>query len=71
MVMTDWKSICWCRHDFNYHLTQINKPENNCTECNCKDYNENKQARWLSLNKEIIAIVICGGIIIIGLMSII
>lgn len=62
-----WKSMCYCGHHFEFHLTQIDKPENNCTECKCKDYHENKQARWFKLNWEGIVISICGGIIMAGL----
>ena len=67
--LSDLKQLCGCGHIW-YEHNHIDVDDSSCDNCNCKGYNENEQARWLYFNKEIIAIGICVGIIIFGLMSI-
>jgi len=55
--------ICWCGHNWNSHLTQVDKPNNNCDECRCKDWHENGIITWFQDYWEISVISICFGIL--------
>lgn len=63
-MMHSWEALCWCGHSWDYHLTQLDKRNNNCEKCKCKDYRENSIARFIKLDGLGIGLALSVGVFI-------